>query len=62
VAVKLEAFPFTDHGTVPGTLVQVSRDAVQDEKSCPEPVEGSASSTRRASASTTRRSPQAAAR
>jgi hemolysin D len=32
VAVKLEAFPFTDHSTVPGRLIQVSRDAVQDEK------------------------------
>jgi hemolysin D len=32
VAVKLEAFPFTRYGTVPGTLVQLSRDAIQDEK------------------------------
>jgi hemolysin D len=32
VAVKLEAFPFTDHSTIPGRLIQVSRDAVQDEK------------------------------
>lgn len=32
VTVKLEAFPFTRYGTVPGRLVRISRDAVQDEK------------------------------
>jgi hemolysin D len=32
VAIKLEAFPFTRYGTIPGTLTQISRDAVQDEK------------------------------
>jgi hemolysin D len=32
VAVKVEAFPFTRYGTVPGRLEQVSSDAVQDEK------------------------------
>lgn len=32
VTVKLEAFPFTRYGTVKGKLLQVSRDAVQDEK------------------------------
>lgn len=32
VEVKLEAFPFTDYGTVPGRLMQLSRDAIQDEK------------------------------
>jgi hemolysin D len=32
VAVKLEAFSFTRYGTVPGKLLWVSRDAVQDEK------------------------------
>ncbi len=31
-AIKLEAFPFTRYGTIPGTLTQISRDAVQDEK------------------------------
>ncbi len=31
-AIKLEAFPFTRYGTIPGTLTQLSRDAVQDEK------------------------------
>ena len=31
VAVKLEAFPFTDYGLVPGTLTQISRDAVEQE-------------------------------
>jgi hemolysin D len=30
--VKLEAFPFTRYGTVRGTVAQVSRDAVTDEK------------------------------
>lgn len=32
VAIKLEAFSFTDYGTVPGHLVQISPDAIQDEK------------------------------
>lgn len=32
VAVKLEAFPFTRYGTVPGTIESVSSDAVEDEK------------------------------
>lgn len=32
VALKLEAYPFTRFGTVPGRIVSVSRDAVQDEK------------------------------
>lgn len=32
VALKLEAFPFTRYGTVPGKLVGLSRDAIQDEK------------------------------
>ncbi len=32
VAVKLEAFPFTRYGTVPGTIGSVSRDAVADPK------------------------------
>lgn len=31
-AVKLEAFPFTRYGTVPGRVRSISRDAVQDEK------------------------------
>ncbi|MGG6286567.1 HlyD family type I secretion periplasmic adaptor subunit [Leptolyngbya sp. AN03gr2] len=31
VAVKLEAFPFTRFGTVPGKVRSISRDAVQDE-------------------------------
>jgi hemolysin D len=31
-AVKVDAFPFTRFGTVPGTLVSLSRDAVPDEK------------------------------
>jgi hemolysin D len=31
VAVKLEAFPFTRYGTMPGTLINLSRDAVQDD-------------------------------
>jgi hemolysin D len=30
VTVKLEAFPFTRYGTVPGRIVSVSRDAIQD--------------------------------
>ena len=32
VALKLEAFPFTRYGTVPGQVVSVSSDAVEDEK------------------------------
>jgi len=32
VAVKLEAFPFTRYGTVPGTIKGISRDAVPDPK------------------------------
>ena len=32
VAVKLEAFPFTRYGTVPGYVRSISRDAVQDEE------------------------------
>lgn len=32
VTVKLEAYPFTRYGTLEGELVQLSRDAVQDEK------------------------------
>jgi hemolysin D len=32
VAVKLEAYPFTRYGTVPGHIVSVSRDAVQEDK------------------------------
>ena len=31
-AIKLEAFPFTRYGTVPGTVTRVSRDAVVDER------------------------------
>lgn len=32
VAVKLEAFPFTRYGTLPGKVVAISTDAVEDEK------------------------------
>ncbi len=32
VAVKLEAFPFTRYGTVPGRVSAISRDAVQDKE------------------------------
>ena len=32
VRLKIEAYPFTDYGTVPGVLESVSRDAVEDEK------------------------------
>lgn len=32
VRVKLEAFPFTDFGLLEGTVEQISRDAIQDEK------------------------------
>ncbi len=32
VAVKLEAFPFTRFGTLPGKIVAISTDAVEDEK------------------------------
>ncbi len=30
--IKVEAFPFTRHGTLPGRVVTVSRDAVRDER------------------------------
>lgn len=32
VAVKLEAFPFTRYGTIPGRIVSISTDAVDDRK------------------------------
>ena len=32
VAIKLEAFPFTRYGTVPGRIQSISSDAVEDEK------------------------------
>lgn len=32
VRLKIEAYPFTDYGTVPGVLESVSRDAIEDEK------------------------------
>jgi hemolysin D len=32
VAVKLEAFPFTRFGTVPGVITSIGSDAVEDEK------------------------------
>ena len=32
VAVKLEAFPFTRYGTIPGRIRSISQDAVDDEK------------------------------
>ena len=32
VAVKLDAFPFTRYGAVPGTIVGVSRDTIADQK------------------------------
>ncbi len=32
VAVKLEAFPFTRYGTIPGRIVTVSSDAIDDKK------------------------------
>lgn len=32
VAVKLEAFPFTRYGTIPGRLLQIGSDASEDEK------------------------------
>jgi hemolysin D len=31
-AVKIEAFPFTRYGSVPGTVISLSRDAVPDQK------------------------------
>jgi len=31
-AAKLEAFPFTRYGTVPGRVTRISRDAVQDKE------------------------------
>lgn len=33
--MKLEAYPFTRYGTVPGHILSVSRDAVTEEKSAP---------------------------
>jgi hemolysin D len=35
VEVKLEAFPFTEYGTIPGKIVQISSDAVDDQKMGP---------------------------
>lgn len=32
VNLKLEAFPYTRYGTVPGRIMSISRDAIQDEK------------------------------
>jgi hemolysin D len=32
VAVKLEAFPFTRYGTLPGTIESIGSDAIEDEK------------------------------
>jgi hemolysin D len=32
VAVKIEAFPFTRYGTVPGVIEGISRDAIADPK------------------------------
>lgn len=32
VAMKLDAFPFSRHGTIPGHIVRISPDAVDDEK------------------------------
>lgn len=32
VAVKVETFPFTKYGTLPGKVIQVSGDAIQDER------------------------------
>ncbi|MES2054348.1 MAG: HlyD family type I secretion periplasmic adaptor subunit [Pseudomonadota bacterium] len=32
VAVKLDAFPFTRHGTLPGTIQSLGSDAIEDEK------------------------------
>jgi hemolysin D len=32
VRIKLEAFPFTTHGILPGQVEHISRDALQDEK------------------------------
>jgi len=32
VAIKLEAFPFTRYGTVPGYVESIGSDAVEDEK------------------------------
>lgn len=32
VAIKLEAFPFTRYGTVPGRIQSISSDAIEDEK------------------------------
>jgi hemolysin D len=33
--VKVETFPFTRYGTIPASLVHVSRDAINDEKRGP---------------------------
>jgi hemolysin D len=35
VAVKLEAFPYTRYGTVPGRILSISRDAIQDNRGGP---------------------------
>jgi hemolysin D len=35
VAVKMEAFSYTRYGTVPGRIVSISRDAIQDNRSGP---------------------------
>jgi hemolysin D len=32
VRVKVDAFPFTDYGTIDGTLIGLSSDAIEDEK------------------------------
>src|SRR3546814_4836245 len=32
VAVKLEAFPFTRYGAIPGTVERIGSDAIEDEK------------------------------
>ena len=31
-SIKLEAFPFTRYGTIPGTIAHLSHDAVTDDK------------------------------
>jgi hemolysin D len=35
VAVKLEAFPYTRYGTVPGRILSISRDSIQDSRAGP---------------------------
>jgi hemolysin D len=35
VAVKLEAFSYTGYGTVPGHILTISRDAIQDSRAGP---------------------------